>query len=231
MSKGKILLVEDDLHLGQVIKDHLEFRGYLTVLCRDGERAWESFLVSPFDLCVIDIMMPKKNGLELVRLIRERDGHVPLLFISARTLDEDKILGLQTGADDYILKPFLMEELVLRMEVFLRRSHSQKWSPQPLEIGEYQLDLDHQVLFHPKGKQALTKKETDILLYFCRHVGQPVKREDILTLIWGEDDYFMGRSLDVYISRIRKYLRHDPCVEIQTIFAVGFKLMVREEKK
>jgi DNA-binding response OmpR family regulator len=228
MSKENILLVEDDPNLGQVIKDHLEFRGYLTVLCRDGESAWNTFLASPFDLCVVDIMMPKKNGLELVKSIRERDGHVPLLFISARTLDEDKILGLQTGADDYILKPFRMEELVLRMEVFLRRSQNQKWTPEPLGIGEYHLDPHNHMLLHPKGNQTLTKKETEILLYFCRHKDQVVKREDILTLVWGEDDYFMGRSLDVYISRIRKYLQHDKRVEIQTIFAVGFKLQVRE---
>jgi len=227
MKIAKVLLVEDDSNLGFVIKDHLEFREYAVTLCMDGETAWKIFQETEFDICVLDIMLPGKSGLELIKLIRSKSEYIPVLFISARSLNEDKIHGLTLGADDYIIKPFSIEELVLRMEVFLRRIKKLSLVKDTYIIGNYQFNYKDQLLVNPSGTVKLTKKEAEILKFFCSNINITVKREDILNLIWGDDDYFMGRSLDVYISRLRRYLKHDPTIELANIFAVGFRLTIK----
>jgi DNA-binding response OmpR family regulator len=229
MSKATLLLVEDDSNLGFVIKDHLDFRGYAVHWCKDGETAWNTFQSSSFDLCILDIMLPKMNGFELIKFIREHNEQVPVIFISARAFNEDKIEGLKLGADDYVIKPFSIEELVLRIEVFLKRSKKKTSSQNLFTINEYTFNYSDQTLTHYCETLTVTKKEAEVLKLLCTHLNETVKREDILKLIWGDDDYFMGRSLDVYISRIRKYLRHDRKVEINNIFAVGFKLTIKTE--
>jgi DNA-binding response OmpR family regulator len=169
------------------------------------------------------------NGFELIKFIREHNEQVPVIFISARAFNEDKIEGLKLGADDYVIKPFSIEELVLRIEVFLKRSKKKTSSQNLFTINEYTFNYSDQTLTHYCETLTVTKKEAEVLKLLCTHLNETVKREDILKLIWGDDDYFMGRSLDVYISRIRKYLRHDRKVEINNIFAVGFKLTIKTE--
>jgi DNA-binding response OmpR family regulator len=228
MSAIRVLLVEDDSNLGYVIKDHLEFRGYETTLCPDGENAWEKFQSIQFDICVLDIMLPKKNGFELLKMIRGKDPDVPVIFISARALNEDKITGLKLGADDYIIKPFNIEELILRIQVFINRPRKTSSARKLSRIGNYVFDYSNQKLIHEASTIAVTKKEAEILKILCGRKEEIVKREDILNLIWGEDDYFMGRSLDVYISRIRKYFKHDERIRIVNVFSVGFRLTLSD---
>jgi DNA-binding response OmpR family regulator len=228
MNRVKVLLVEDDPNLGFVIKDHLDFRGYITTLSPDGHDAWEKFQKTSFDICVLDIMLPKKNGFELLKSIREMDSNIPVIFISARALSEDKITGLKLGADDYVIKPFSIEELVLRIEVFINRPKKIDPIKNSYKIGNYMFNYLNQELIHKSETIAVTNKEAEILKILCMHMEETVKREDILKLIWGEDDYFMGRSLDVYVSRIRKYFKLDNRIQIANVFAVGFRLVVVE---
>ncbi len=230
MSKTKILLVEDDFNLGFIIKDQLEIRNYEIQWCTDGSDAWDLFTTTDFDLCILDIMLPGKNGFELIKNIRAKNENIPVIFISARALNEDKITGLKLGADDYIVKPFSMEELTLRIEVFMKRTKKTTPIKNISKIGSYTFDYSNHELIHSKEKFILTKKEADIIHYMSSHIDVTVKREDILKLVWGDDDYFMGRSLDVYLSKIRKYFRHDSRIEIVNVFAVGFRLVVRNEE-
>lgn len=224
MNKARLLLVEDDTNLGFVIKDQLEFNGYSVHWCKDGESALQCWGKSDFDLCILDIMLPGMSGFELIRLIRENDQNIPIIFVSARALSEDKITGLKLGADDYVIKPFSIEELVLRIEVFIKRSQKTESKKESFRISDYIFDYSNHTLSHPRENITVTRKEAEVLKLLCVYMEETVKREDILKLIWGDDDYFMGRSLDVYISRIRKYLRHDPEVTISNVFGIGFKL-------
>jgi DNA-binding response OmpR family regulator len=222
---AKILLVEDDPNLGFVIKDNLLLKGYDVTLRQDGESAEQVFQQEPFDLCVFDIMMPKKDGFSLARTIREKDRNIPILFVTAKTMLEDKIEGFQAGGDDYITKPFSMEELFLRIEVFLKRSSTPRENVVPL--GNYVFDKQNLVLKHPAGDKTLTQKESDVLTLLCQHRDRVLKREEILKQVWGDDDYFLGRSMDVFISKLRKYLRDDPAVQIVNYHGVGFRLEVK----
>jgi DNA-binding response OmpR family regulator len=222
---AKILLVEDDPNLGFVIKDNLLLKGYDVTLRQDGESAEQVFQQEPFDLCVFDIMMPKKDGFSLARTIREKDRNIPILFVTAKTMLEDKIEGFQAGGDDYITKPFSMEELCLRIEVFLKRTTTSKESIVPL--GNYVFDKQNLMLKHPGGNKTLTQKESDVLSLLCQHRDRVLKREEILQQVWGDDDYFLGRSMDVFISKLRKYLRDDPAVQIVNYHGVGFRLEVK----
>jgi DNA-binding response OmpR family regulator len=222
---AKILLVEDDPNLGFVIKDNLLLKGYDVTLRQDGESAEQVFRQESFDLCVFDIMMPKKDGFSLARTIREKDRNIPILFVTAKTMLEDKIEGFQAGGDDYITKPFSMEELCLRIEVFLKRTTTTKESIVPL--GDYVFDKQNLMLKHPGGNKTLTQKESDVLSLLCQHRDRVLKREEILKQVWGDDDYFLGRSMDVFISKLRKYLRDDPAVQIVNYHGVGFRLEVK----
>jgi DNA-binding response OmpR family regulator len=224
----KILLVEDDPGLGFVIKDNLILKGYDVTLCVNGEEGQQTFNKQTFDLCIFDVMMPKKDGFSLAQSIREKNQQVPILFVTAKGMLEDKIAGFTAGGDDYIVKPFSMEELCLRIEVFLKRSAYQPAAEESFPLGEYTFDCGNLSLLHKSGPKTLTQKEADVLKMLCIHKDRILKREDILKAVWGDDDYFMGRSLDVFISKLRKYLKEDSSVEIANYHGVGFRLEIKE---
>jgi DNA-binding response OmpR family regulator len=225
---AKILLVEDDPNLGYVIKDNLSQKGYDVMLCADGEEGQRSFMLQDFDLCILDVMLPRKDGFALAEHIRSVNQHVPILFVTAKSMLEDKISAFQLGGDDYLTKPFSMEELLLRIDVFLRRSNGTTPKDNSrYTLGSFEFDLPNLILRHPSGTKSLTQKESDLLLLLLLNRNRVLKREEILKKVWGEDDYFMGRSMDVFISKLRKYLKEDPTIQIVNYHGVGFKLELR----
>lgn len=225
MSKAKILLVEDDESLGYVIQDNLEVKGFSVTLCKNGMDAIGAFKSEEFDLCLLDVMLPRVDGFEVARYIREANQNIPILFLTAKSMQEDKLQGFKIGADDYITKPFSMEELLYRMEVFLKRTRELKQVGHDIfTLGEYQFDDSNLKLIHPDQEYTLTQKEAKVLSCFCHSMDQIVRREEILKEVWGENDYFLGRSLDVFISKLRKYLKRDPAIKITNYHGVGFKL-------
>ncbi|MES2732063.1 MAG: response regulator transcription factor [Bacteroidota bacterium] len=232
-SKPHILYVEDDINLSFVTRDNLEMYGYIITCCTDGASALATFSQAPhehpgFDLCILDVMLPKMDGFTVARHMREQNPHIPILFLSAKSMKEDRITGLRAGADDYITKPFSIEELVLRIEVFLKRSQiSHQPSPSIFQLGRYQFQFDNLQLNCPEEKFNLTLKEGQLLRLFCLRTNQLLKREEILNTLWGNDDYFMGRSLDVFISRLRKYLRHDTALSLENVHRVGFVMRIK----
>lgn len=226
-NKASILLVEDDMNLGFVIQDNLKMNGYDVVLSQDGKAGLKAFGVGKYDLCLLDIMMPKKDGFGVAEDIRKIDGQVPIIFLTAKTMVEDKIKGFKIGADDYITKPFSSEELILRIEAVLRRSSSSltnEVSTAVYLIGSYTYDASNYTLQHGSDKKKLTKKEAEILKILCVNKDKVVERNLVLNLVWGDDSYFNGRSLDVFITKLRKYLKSDETVKITNIHGVGFKL-------
>jgi len=227
--QARILLVEDDPSLGFVIKDNLGLRGYDVVLCRDGEEGHTAFFQQPFHLCLLDVMLPKKDGFTLAREIRRRNREVPILFLTAKSMVEDKLEGFETGADDFITKPFSLEELLCRIDVFLRRSKQELVAEdQDVVLGQYQFNYKNLTLsISPGAVKTLTQKEAEVLRLLYTHRERVLKREEILTSVWGDDDYFMGRSMDVFISKLRKYLKEDPAVQIVNYHGVGFRLEVK----
>ena len=222
----KIILVEDDPSLGFVIKDNLLLKGYDVSLCSDGEEGQKVFEGNHFDLCILDVMMPKKDGFSLAQTIRKKNRQIPILFITAKSMLEDKIHGFHAGGDDYIVKPFSMEELCLRIEVFLRRSNSLPTGEQNFSLGAFTFDCHNYTLHHLSGFKTLTQKEAEVLKLLCQNKERVLKREEILKNVWGNDDYFLGRSMDVFISKLRKHLKDDPRVQIVNYHGVGFKLEV-----
>ena len=223
----KILLVEDDPSLGFVIKDNLIHKDYQVMLCTNGEEGLSAFQLHSFDICIFDVMMPKKDGFSLAQAVREKNKQIPILFITAKSMLEDKIAGFHAGGDDYIVKPFSMEELYLRIEVFLRRSGVVDLTSS-FSVGDFTFDCQTLTLGHSTGQKTLTQKEAEVLKLLCANTERVLKREEILTSVWGDDDYFMGRSLDVFISKLRKYLKEDPRVEIVNYHGVGFRLEVAQ---
>ena len=222
---AKILLVEDDPSLGFVIKDNLSIHGYDVTLCSDGEAGEQAFLGGTFHLCVFDVMLPKKDGFALAKSVRQVNKQVPILFLTAKAMTEDKLAGFQTGGDDYITKPFSLEELLCRIDVFLRRSISSGDDGEKVfTIGGYEFDYTTLVLKYADSEKTLTQKEADVLKLLYLNRERVLKREEILKHIWGDDDYFMGRSMDVFISKLRKYLKDDPGVQIVNYHGVGFRL-------
>ena len=227
-TKANILYVEDDSSLSFVIKDNLEENGYAVVHCTDGESAWQQFMKHTFDLCLLDVMLPKKDGFALATQIRKKNALIPIIMLTAKNMDEDKIHGFKTGVDDYITKPFNMQELLLRMEVFLKRTKiDASLFPSNVTIGSILFHYEELELQTLEGFVQLTQKEADLLKCFCLHVNQTLKREEILLSVWGKDDYFLGRSMDVFITKLRKHLKADPSIEIQTIHGKGFKFLVK----
>jgi DNA-binding response OmpR family regulator len=225
--KAKVLLAEDDAALGFVIKDSLEEAGYEVVLFEEGQSAIDQFAKGSFDICLLDVMMPNKDGFTVAKRIRQQSDVVPILFLTARSMEEDKIKGFQTGADDYITKPFSMAELLLRMEVFLRRTkkmHAE--NVQEYSIGHLRFSYANLSITSAEGVNTLTQKEAELLLFLCKHINKVLKREEVLINVWGKDDYFLGRSMDVFITKLRKYFRPDPEVVLETIHGVGFRLKV-----
>lgn len=230
--KAKILLAEDDTNLGFVIKDNLEFNNYDVELYTDGEAASMAFGRGNYDLCIFDVMMPKKDGFTLTQEIRKTNLDIPIIFLTAKSLKEDKIKGFKVGGDDYMTKPFSIEELLLRVEVILKRSQKQGRPSQENEsfvLGKYIFDCKNQLLKIDTHQQQMTLKEAELLRLLCINRNNIVERDTILNLIWGNDGYFTGRSLDVFISRLRKYLKEDSSIEIANIHSVGFKLIVKDE--
>jgi DNA-binding response OmpR family regulator len=230
MKQHKILLVEDDANLGFVIKDNLSLKGYEVTLCNDGRQAIDNFKASLYQLCLLDVMLPKADGFAVARHIRAQDKEVPILFLSAKNMTEDKLSGFRTGADDYITKPFSFEELFYRIEVFLRRRKPILDAEHiTVRLGQYLFDSEKLTLDCPQCSKTLTQREALILQLLCRHQNNTLKREEILNHVWGNDDYFMGRSLDVFISKLRKYLQYDPSVQIINQHGVGFSLRINEK--
>jgi DNA-binding response OmpR family regulator len=218
-----ILYVEDDESLSFVTRDHLELQGYQVTHCPDGTSAREAINNLEFDLCLLDVMLPETDGFTLAKEIRKQNTEVPILFLTAKSLKEDRLQGLRLGADDYITKPFSIEELILKIEVFLRRSRvSHTPSPAEYQLGKYLFNHQNLQLRLGDNVRRLTQKEADLLHYLIRNKNQVIKRSDILEEIWGENDYFLGRSLDVFISRLRKYLKEDEEIKVENIHGVGF---------
>ncbi len=223
---AQILYVEDDETLGFVTRDNLELQGYQITHCEDGKKGLTAFQAEQYDLCILDVMLPEMDGFTLAEEIRKKNQDIPIIFLTAKSLKEDKLHGLKLGGDDYLTKPFSIEELILKIEVFLRRNKITV-APTPLqiyEIGTYQFDHSNLLLSTEGFEKTLTQKEADLLAYFIQHKNQVLKRSQILEQLWGEDDYFMGRSLDVFISRLRKYLKQDESLKIENIHGVGFKM-------
>lgn len=218
--KHKILLAEDDLNLGVLLVDYLETEGFAVKLCKDGELALNAFEKQSFDLCLVDVMMPRMDGFSLAKEIRTRNKTIPLIFISARSLKADKLKAYGLGADDYITKPFDEEELLWKIKAVIRRIPEAK--SDGITIGKYVFDFGKQSLIFAGKTRRITEKESEILNYLSTHRNQLIKREEMLTELWGENDYFLGRSLDVFITKIRKYLSEDKELSIENVFAVGF---------
>ncbi|MFM7022947.1 MAG: response regulator transcription factor [Flavobacteriales bacterium] len=224
---GNILLVEDDENLGFVIKDNLEDEGYLVDLAKDGDAGLRLFHGQSYDICLLDVMLPLKDGFSLAQDIRTTNQEVPIIFLTARSLDEDKIKGFQSGADDYITKPFSVNELSYRIKAVLKRtktSEAKDVQKDNFQIGDFVFNFLNQTLTLNGAEQTLTKKEAEILKLLCLNKNQLVSRDMALKIIWGDNDYFKGRSMDVFITKLRKYLKDDPKVEIINIHGTGFKL-------
>lgn len=224
MKKSKILLVEDDNNLGFVIKDNLEEKGYKVIHCINGIDAEREIHKNEYDMYILDVMLPKKDGFTLAKEVREKGNKTPIIFLTAKEMQEDKIKGLMIGADDYMTKPFNFEELVLRMEAILRRVQENEVAVRTYEFGNCILDADNLTLKIHHTIRQLTKKETALLEQLVANLNQPVKREFLLNKIWKDDSYFAGRSMDVYITKLRKYISEDTTIEIQNMHGVGFKL-------
>jgi DNA-binding response OmpR family regulator len=226
----RILLAEDDLHLGILLVDYLESEGFDVKLCKDGELALKAFQNHSFDLCLLDVMMPRMDGFTLAKEIRMKSENTPVIFITARSLKEDKLKGYALGADDYITKPFDEEELLWKINAVVRRSRESRSGRKReiISIGKYRFDFNNQSLTIEGKTKRITEKESEILNYLSEHRNHVVKREEMLRELWGENDYFLGRSLDVFITKIRRYLREDPAVNVENVFGVGFILNVPE---
>ena len=229
MEAPNILYVEDDEVLSFVTKDNLELQGFKIHHFSSGTEGLNSFKKRNYDLCILDVMLPKMDGFTLAKEIRSRDSAVPILFLTAKSLKEDKIYGLKLGADDYITKPYSIEELILKIKIFLRRKnvmHSK--IPYASKIGNYSFDPKNLKLNIDSKERNLTSRESELLKLLIENKNNVIERSVILQKIWGEDDYFLGRSLDVFISRLRKYLKDDPNIKIENVHSVGFRLMVED---
>lgn len=221
----RILLVEDDPSLGFVVKDNLEQEGYQISLCTNGKAGKEAFEAGAFDICILDVMLPEMDGFTLAQHIRSQNAEVPIIFLTAKALKEDRIQGFKIGGDDYLTKPFSIEELVLRMEAILKRLGRKTQTPAHiLMIGTYTFDTRNLRLSCPTFQDELTQREAALLQILVQNLNNVIPREKILIELWGEDDYFKGRSLDVFITRLRKYLSHDASLKLVNVHGVGFRL-------
>ncbi len=223
-----ILLVEDDPSLGFVIKDNLTKNGYQVYLVQDGENVLNEYSKHKFSACILDIMLPKKDGFDVAIDLKKVAPDLPIIFLTAKSQLEDKIKAFNSGADDYVTKPFKMEELLLRLQAVLKRTkHIVTDDKQSYNIGKFTFDYKNRKLLGGE-ERALTKKEAELLKLLCMHKNSVLERNITLSTIWGKDDYFNGRSMDVFITKLRKYLRTDPNIEIQNVHGIGFKLTIKE---
>jgi DNA-binding response OmpR family regulator len=222
--KANILLAEDDTSLAFMIKDALEDYGFSVTHCENGRQAIEIFDKNVFDICLLDVMMPEKDGFMVAKKIRSVSDVIPILFISTKILEEDKLKGYQTGADDYITKPFSIQELLMKVDVFLRRTKKLTSATDVVyEFPNFVFNYNELKLKAGEEQNVLTQKEADLLKFFCEHPNVILKREEILVNVWGKDDFFLGRSMDVYITKLRKYLKPVTNISIETIHTVGYK--------
>jgi len=221
----KILLVEDEANFGMVLQDYLEMEGYQVTLCRDGEAGREAFVSEPFHLCILDVMMPRKDGFTLAREIREINGDVPIIFLTARSMREDVIEGFRIGGDDYITKPFDSEELLLRVRAILKRSDGGEL-PESFQFGKFHFNYRLHSIEHNGESSKLSPKEADLLRLLLHRKNDLLSREEALETLWGEDNYFNARSMDVFISKLRKRFKPDPRVRIENVHGKGFRLVV-----
>lgn len=227
--KISILLVEDDPNLGSLLKEYLIAKSYDCTLATDGQKGYDVFVKGEFDFLILDVMMPVKDGFTLADEIRGIDKHVPMLFLTAKSLKEDTLKGFSVGADDYMTKPFSMEELLVRIQAILRRvGTAEEENVGEYQIGKYYFNTEEQVLKLGSDLQKLTTKENELLKLLCKNINGVLERNHALKAVWGDDNYFNGRSMDVYIAKLRKYLKEDENVEIVNVHGKGFKLFVRQ---
>lgn len=235
-ANNRILLVEDDQNFGDVLRSYLEMHEFDVTLATDGVAGLESFRRGEFDLCIFDVMMPRKDGFALAREVRERNAEMPIIFLTAKTMKEDVLQGFKIGADDYITKPFNSEELLYRIQAILKRSQAKadpKEEVKEFIIGRYHFNFPLRILTYTDGetgdqsKEKLSPKEAQLLRMFCMYMNDILPRSEALTKIWGEDNYFTARSMDVFVTKLRKYLKGDSNIEIVNIHGNGFQLLVR----
>lgn len=224
MRRPHLLLVEDNDTLGYILKEYLEMKGYQLSLAKDGRKGLTAFKKEAYDLCILDVMMPEMDGFTLAEELRHLDPRVPLIFLTAKSLKVDKLKGFNLGADDYIVKPVDEEELVARIKAVLRRAVNSADQPIQYQIGDYQFDYSNQKLTYSGEAQMLTEREAQLLRLLCQHKGRLLARRHVLKDIWNSNDYFTRRSMDVFISRLRKYLGQDPNIKITNVYGSGFIL-------
>ncbi len=224
-AKARILYVEDDETLGFVTRDNLEQNNYEIDHHMDGKSGLKAFEKKGYDLCLLDVMLPEMDGYELAENIRKHNSEIPILFLTAKSMKEDRIHGLQLGADDYITKPFSIEELILKIEVFLKRKYIATPDSDEYKIGIFTLDYKNLKLISENSESNMTQMEADLMKLMVENIGNTLRREDILKKLWGENDYFLGRSMDVFISRLRKYIKSDTSLTIENVHGVGFRLI------
>jgi DNA-binding response OmpR family regulator len=226
--KIKILVAEDDFQLGFIIKDNLEESGFQVINCPDGETAWEYYQKMHPDLCILDVNMPYRDGFSLAKKIRQKSDIIPILFLTAKSLEEDKLKGFAAGADDYVVKPFSMKELLSRINVFLRRNKLLiSPSAASFSIGRFTFTPQELKLAGGEETITLTQREAELLTFLCEHPDKVLRREDILLYVWGKNDFFLGRSMDVFLARLRKLLAAEPAVTIETIHKVGYRFTIK----
>jgi DNA-binding response OmpR family regulator len=229
MDKQRILYAEDDETLAYLTVDNLIQHNYDVDHFSDGEQCLQAFKTSAYDLCILDVMLPKMDGFLLAEAIRNLDHEIPIIFLSAKVLKEDRIKGLRIGADDYMVKPFSIEELVLKIEIFINRSKKKTNTTKALyKVSSFSFDAANFTLQNDSGKTMLTQREAELLKYFLDNKNMVLKRENILQAIWGKDDYFLGRSLDVFVSRLRKIFSSDDKIKIENLHSIGFKFVEKE---
>lgn len=224
----KILMVEDDPHLGYLLKENLESKGFQVHLCTDGEQGYQAFNDFQFGLCILDVMMPKKDGFTLARDIRRKDEQIPIIFLTAKSMQADRLQGFELGCDDYVTKPFSAQELLMRIRAILKRSAGAMRPDMPGEfgsIGRYTFDYANRLLMIEDETRKLSTKEAELLKLFAENLNALINRKIILTAVWGNDDYFTSKSMDVYLTRLRKILRKDPQLEIQNVHGTGYRLV------
>ena len=229
MDNLKVLIVEDDPNLGQILAEYLEIKGFKTTLCKDGEEGFNTYSAGLFDLCILDIMMPKKDGFTLAQEIKNINSSIPIIFLTAKSMKEDTIKGLKIGADDYMTKPFSMEELLLRIQAVMRRigsNYSNEAGNNVLKVGKFEFDFNNQQLVSDGEITKLTTKETALLKVLVLNKNKTLQRSSALKSVWGDDSYFNARSMDVYITKLRKLLKPDDSLKILTVHGEGFKLLM-----
>lgn len=237
-TNNRILLVEDDQNFGDVLRSYLEMHDYDVTLATDGVAGWEAFRRGNFDLCIFDVMMPRKDGFTLAKEVRESDAEMPIIFLTAKAMKDDVLQGFKIGADDYITKPFNSEELLFRIQAILKRSQKKADPREEIKefiIGKYHFNFPLRILtFSDNGtesKDKLSPKEAQLLRMFCMYINDILPRSEALTKIWGEDNYFTARSMDVFVTKLRKYLKGDENIEIVNIHGNGFQLLVKAEEE